>query len=133
MSYTKKEISAYRVLRSKESLEEAKILSQTNHWNTVANRLYYGCFYIVSAYLVLKGVEASSHNGIKVGFNRDLIKTGKLEKKYGQLYNNLFNIRQDADYRDYKDVKEEKIKPMIEEVKELIKRIERIIKEEDGS
>ncbi|PSR13674.1 MAG: hypothetical protein DA408_16710 [Bacteroidetes bacterium] len=42
MSYSKDELAKYRVARSKESLEEAKILSQSDHWNTVANRLYYG-------------------------------------------------------------------------------------------
>jgi uncharacterized protein (UPF0332 family) len=127
MSYSKEELAAYRIERSKESLEEAKILASTEHWNTVANRLYYSCFYIASAYLVDNNFEASTHNGIKTGFNKALISNGKLEKIYGQLYNNLFNIRQDADYRDFKDVKEEKIKPMISLVGEMINRIESFI------
>lgn len=127
MSYSKEELAAYRIERSKESLEEAEILASTNHWNTVANRLYYSCFYIASAYLVVNNFEAFTHNGIKTGFNKALISNGKLEKAYGQLYNNLFIIRQDADYRDFKDVKEEKIKPMISQVKEMVKKIESLI------
>lgn len=130
MSYSKQELAAYRVERSKESLEEAKILAATNHWNTVANRLYYACFYIASAYLILYDIKASTHNGIKTGFNKALISSGKLEKSFGQLYNNLFNIRQDADYRDFRDVKEEKVKPLIEKVEGLINRVELLIQEE---
>ena len=129
MSYSKEELASYRIERSKESLEEAKILSKTKHWNTVANRLYYSCFYIASGYLVLNNFEASTHNGIKTGFNKELIRNGKLERKYGQLYNNLFNIRQDADYRDYKDVGEEKIKPLILSVEELIEQIIELMEE----
>ena len=123
MNYSKEELAAYRITRSKESLAEAKLLSQSDHWNTVANRLYYSCFYMASAYLVLNDFEASTHNGIKTGFNKKLIKTKLLSLKYGQLYNNLFNIRQDADYRDFKDVRAEKIRPLIGDVEELINRI----------
>lgn len=128
MSYSKDDLANYRIARSKESLEEAKILGETNHWNTVANRLYYSCFYIASAYLVKNDIEASTHNGIKSKFNDELIRKGEIEKKYGQLYNKLFNLRQDADYRDYKDVSEEKIKPIIQEVEGLIKQIENLIR-----
>ena len=62
----------------------------------------------------------------------EIIRHGKLDKRYGELYNKLFNLRQDADYRDYKDVSEEKIKPLIKDVEELINNVERLI-EEDGS
>ncbi|HMO41248.1 MAG TPA: HEPN domain-containing protein [Saprospiraceae bacterium] len=129
MSYSKEDLANYRIERAKESLEEASILSESNHWNTVANRLYYACFYITSAYLVKNNMEASTHNGIKSKFNNELIKKDIIEKKYGQLYNKLFNLRQDADYRDYKDVSEEKIKPMIQEVEALIKLMEDLTRE----
>lgn len=127
MSYSKEELAQYRIARSKESLEEAKILSHSNHWNTVANRLYYSCFYMASAYLVANNMEASTHNGVKTGFNKELIRGGKLDRQYGELYNKLFNLRQDADYRDYKDVSEEKIVPLIKDVEQLIHNMERLI------
>lgn len=129
MSYSKEELAKYRIARSKASLEEAKFLSQRNYWNTVANRLYYSCFYIASAYLVIREMEASTHNGIKIGFNKWLIRQGELDKRYGELYNNLFNLRQDADYRDYKDVSGEKIEPFIKEVEELVSKVEKLIGE----
>ncbi len=130
MSYSKEQLATYRMERSKESLEEAKILAATNHWNTVANRTYYACFYIAPAYLILNNYEASTHNGIKTGFNKALISSGKLDKSFGQFYNSLFNIRQDADYRDFKDLKEEKVKLLIEKVKELVNRVESLIEDE---
>ena len=34
----------YRFQRAKESFEEALILAENKHWNTVVNRLYYACF-----------------------------------------------------------------------------------------
>ncbi len=50
-------------------------------------------FYIISAYLVKNNMEAFTHNGIKSKFNNELIKKEIIEKKYGQLYNKLFNLR----------------------------------------
>ena len=82
---------------------------------------------MASAYLVANNMEASTHNGIKTGFNKELIRGGKLDKRYGELYNKLFNLRQDADYRDYRDVSEEKIMPLIKDVEQLVNNMERLI------
>ena len=127
MSYTREELSKYRIDRSLESLEEAKILSVTGHWNTVANRLYYSCFYAASAYLIKNDFEASTHVGVKRLFNKELIKSNALSTSEGQLYNKLFNLRQDADYRDFADLSEDEIKPMILMVENLIHQIIQII------
>jgi uncharacterized protein len=39
----------YRLGRAKEALEEVVLLLESNHTNTFVNRLYYACFYAVSA------------------------------------------------------------------------------------
>lgn len=130
MSYSKEELSKYRIERSKESLQEAKILGLSGHWNTTANRLYYSCFYIASAYLVINSIQANTHVGIKRIFNKELIATGLLESNNGLLYNRLFNLRQDADYRDYADVTRKEIEPMIVEVEELIQQMTKLIEKE---
>lgn len=127
MSYSKEELSVYRIERAKRTIEEAKLLANSEYWNSTANRLYYACFYVASAYLILYEIEASTHKGIKTAFNNNLIKTGKLSKEFGQLYNKLFNLRQDADYRDFKEVKGEKIIPLMAEVELLIQEIEGLI------
>ncbi|MEM0994266.1 MAG: HEPN domain-containing protein [Bacteroidota bacterium] len=127
MSYSKEELSRYRTERAKESLEEAKILAISKHWNTTASRLYYACFYIASAYLVLNSFEASTHAGVKKIFNKELISTKRIGASKGLLYNKLFNLRQEADYRDFADVSQEEIEPMITEVEILIYEVIKLI------
>ena len=78
MSYSREELSKYRLERAKESLEESTLLSESGHWNTTANRLYYACFYAASAYLIINNYQASTHSGIKTAFNKELIKSNKL-------------------------------------------------------
>jgi uncharacterized protein len=53
----------YRLSRAKEALEEAILLLESDHTNTFVNRLYYACFYAVSALLLAKGLSATRHSG----------------------------------------------------------------------
>ena len=42
---------AYRLQRARESLDEATLLLEKDHVNTFVNRVYYACFYSVTALL----------------------------------------------------------------------------------
>lgn len=41
---------SYRMQRAKETLQEADILIERNCFNAAVNRLYYACFYAVTAF-----------------------------------------------------------------------------------
>ncbi len=62
------------------------------------NRAYYALFYAVSALLLENGRQFKKHSGVRDTFNKEFIKTGRIEKKYGDLYNQLFDDRQVGDY-----------------------------------
>jgi uncharacterized protein len=55
----------YRLDRAREALAEASLLLDRGHANTGVNRLYYACFYAVSALLLTKGLTATSHSGLR--------------------------------------------------------------------
>ncbi|MEO7926584.1 MAG: HEPN domain-containing protein [Saprospiraceae bacterium] len=120
----------YRIDRACESLEDSQILVKEERWNAAANRMYYACFYIVSAYLVLKGLNSATHSGLKSAFNKELILTGKIDKTEGVLFNKLFSIRQQVDYEDFTEALPEEIKPLIPKIKSLISDIEALIRNE---
>ncbi|MFO7817784.1 MAG: HEPN domain-containing protein [Desulfovibrionales bacterium] len=79
-----KELVSYRMARAEESLEDARILTRAGRWNTCVNRLYYACFYAVSALLLRDGLSSSKHAGIRGLFNKNYVKTGKVPEKSGQ-------------------------------------------------
>jgi len=62
------------------------------------NRLYYACFYAVSALLLTKGLTATRHSGLRTLFHQHLIRPGLLPLGQGQLYDRLFDQRQRSDY-----------------------------------
>ncbi len=120
-------MSNYRIEKAKEALEDAETLAKIGSWNGTVSRLYYACFYIANAYLISKDNNASTHSSVKNNFHQTLIKTDKLPKEFGELYQNLFDLRHDADYRDFNDMEENKVKPFLTPVKELIEKVEKLI------
>ena len=74
-----KELVKYRLERSDEAFEEARLLSDKQRWNTCVNRLYYSCFYSVIALLANDGMSSSKHTGVRSLFNLITSKQGKFQ------------------------------------------------------
>ncbi len=127
MKYSLDDFIKYRIERADESIKEAELLASEGYWNTVANRLYYAAFYLVNALLVKHQIHTSSHSGIKSEFHKHFIKTGILDKKYGKLYSELFDTRQEGDYQAFTKFDEKEISPLIEEVKIFQAELKKII------
>lgn len=117
------ELIKYRLSRALETYEEALILARENHWNASANRLYYSCFYAVSALLLKNGLNTSTHNGVKTEFHKSFIKSGIISKHSGRTYSRLFNLRQEGDYLDFKRLEQTDVDSFFPEVNEFIHEI----------
>jgi uncharacterized protein (UPF0332 family) len=91
----------HRLDRARETLEEARLMYGAGHNNACVNRLYYACFYAVSALLISRGMVISKHSGVRSLFGQHFIKTGVVSKDLGAFYNGLFDSRQESDYTDF--------------------------------
>jgi len=129
MSGTKQDYIDYRVLKSNEIFEDARLLADNQRWNSCVNRLYYSSYYLISALLYKFDYKSETHNGTKTQFNLYYIKTGKIDIKYGKLYSNLFLWRQESDYTDFVDFDADIVIPLIEQVQEFNQIIAKFIKE----
>lgn len=88
------ELVRYRLARAMESLDEARLLFANGHVRTAVNRIYYACFYAVSALLLTKGESSPKHSGVRSLFDQLWIVTGRLPKDMGRFYRRLFDARQ---------------------------------------
>jgi len=130
VSYSKDELVKYRLNRAKEAFEDAEILFSRHRWNATANRMYYACFYIVSAFLANRELKATTHSGLKTIFNKKLVKAGKINVEDGKLFNKLFGLRQIADYDDFHFIDKADIENLMPKIERLIDTVEKIIEEE---
>lgn len=62
------------------------------------NRLYYAAFYGVCALLLEREQSFRKHSGVRAAFQRQFIKTGLIDMRWGRLYDQLFEDRQEGDY-----------------------------------
>ena len=126
-SSIKQDYIDYRLQSAKETLKAAKLLAENSHWNSVINRLYYSCFYAISALLYKYDINANSHAGLKHQFTLHFIKTGLIDKESGRLFVELFDWRQKVDYGDFYDFDKGKTMPLFKHVETLIERVESLI------
>jgi hypothetical protein len=117
----------YRIDSAYKTLDAAKVLTKNGFWNSAVNRLYYSVFYAVNALLVLNEIVVKSHSSTKGEFSKLFIKTGKIDKKFGRLYNELHDWRQKGDYENIFEYDEDSVVPLITPVEEMIGLIEKEI------
>lgn len=130
MSLTHEEreaIVAFRVQKAKDTFIEAEGISTLNYWNTVANRLYYSCFYITSALLIKNNYIAQTHNGVIHLFGLHFIRTGIVTKDAGKLYSKLYELRQTGDYDDLFNLSEDDVMPLVSRVQAFLDEISDVI------
>jgi uncharacterized protein (UPF0332 family) len=120
----------YRLDRAKEALEEAVLLLESGHTNTSVNRLYYACFYAVSALLLAKGLSSARHSGIRALLHQRVIKPGLLPLFQGQVYDKFFDNRQKGDYADLVRFAVQDVQPWIDEARAFVGDVEALILQE---
>ena len=113
----------YRMDRSKEALSAAKLMYEKSHYNDAVNRLYYSCFYAVIALLATEGIHPSKHTAVRAFLNKNWIKTEKISKVTGRLYNTLFDRREKGDYGDYFRFNAEDVEDWLKSVEKAIEEI----------
>jgi len=127
MTGTPEDYIAYRISKSEETFEDAKLLAENERWNSCVNRLYYSVYYLVSALLSKNGIKATTHNGVRQQFSLHFVKDGKASAEFGKLYSNLFRWRQESDYADFIDFDKETILPLISNVSDFIKSVKLLL------
>ncbi len=95
------ELMKYRIESAKARLRAAKVLFEAEEYKDSINRSYYAMFSAVRGLLALDAKDFSKHAGVISYFQKEYIKTGKIDKKYSKFITNAFQIRNSADYTDF--------------------------------
>ena len=114
------DIVAYRIECAENTLGEIDNLLALKYYNNAANRMYYACYYAVSALLIANGIITKSHDGVKQMFGLHFIRTGIFPLSYGRDYSNLFEARLTGDYEDLFNHDEVSTAKLYPKAKELV-------------
>jgi uncharacterized protein (UPF0332 family) len=81
-----------------KTIAEARLLLDKGFLNTCVNRLYYACFFAVSALLLTEGYSSAKHSGLRALFDRHWVKQRRVSVEIGRIYRRLFVNRQRGDH-----------------------------------
>ena len=109
----RREYVAYRMVRARETLSEARVLLDTGHLHGAVNRVYYGMFNAVSALALAHGFSTSSHSQLRGYLNREFVKTGKISVELGKAFGLAFDSRTKGDYQDLARFDAEQVSSML--------------------
>ena len=123
------ELIRYRLARATESIAEAKLLLANDFVRTAVNRVYYACFYAVSALLLTGGHSSPKHSGIRALFDQHWISSGRLPKNMGRLYRRLSDARQKGDYTDLVTFDPTEVRFWLEDAGAIVEQIARLVED----
>lgn len=125
------ELINYRIEQAKESISEVEILIEKNLLTLAINRIYYGMFYMLLALALKKGFKTSKHNQLIGWFNKEFVKTGKINQKFGKIINKGYEDRTDGDYGIFIQFEKDEVLLKLDEMKIFISELEIIINAEN--
>lgn len=120
----------YRLSMACERLESAKILCEAGLYKDSIGRSYYAIFSALRAVLATEKVDFAKHAGVIAYFQKEYIKTGKIDKKYSKYIQNAFQIRNSCDYDDFYIVSASDAKEQLDNATEMIEMIKDFLKKE---
>lgn len=126
-NYEPEDYINYRIEKAKHTLNEVQTHIENGFYNTAINRMYYACFYAVSALLLKHKIEVSSHAGIRQQFGMHFVKTGIISRDLAKHYTELFEKRNKGDYNDFYDYDEETALSLYPFSKTFIEEIEKYL------
>lgn len=125
----REKIIEYWRKRARECLSDAKLLLENKRLHSAVNRIYYALFYQVSALLLAKSLSFSKHSGVLAAFNREFVKTGKIDKELGKFYNRMFEHRRTGDYGELVEFEEEDVRRWLKTAEKFLDAVEKLMGE----
>lgn len=129
MPDNRKELMKYRLEMAEERLHSSKVLLEAGSYKDSIGRSYYAMFTAVRALLAMEGQDFSKHAGVIAYFQKEFVKTGKVDRKYSKYISQAFQIRNNTDYADFFIVSAQDAKEQYEKAKEFLKVIVKYLNE----
>jgi uncharacterized protein (UPF0332 family) len=123
----KKEYALTRLDRAGQILNDAKLLIDSGSILSANNRIYYAVFNAICAVLIFKNLENKNHTQVIGSFNKLIINSGLMDRKYGRFIHDIKNIREKSDY-SFEDPDELETKENYDTAVSFLMQVDQLIK-----
>ena len=128
MAGSVKELSDYRLEKSKRNLELARVLFDEGTYSFALNRAYYAAFDAMRAVNALDNYDSSKHSGVIAHFNQCHVKTGDFKPDVSSVIRRASRLRERSDYEDFFEPEKEDAETTTGEVSAFIEAVESFLK-----
>lgn len=123
-----KEVLRYWIEKAADSLDAAGDELKAGRLSFSVNRIYYACFYIISAVLLQQRLRFKKHSGVRAAFHKHLVKPGLVGREYGEFYDEIFEARQRGDYLELVYFEKEQVEEWLQKARQFVETIRLLIK-----
>jgi uncharacterized protein len=127
---------AHRLSRARNALRMAELAlgeEDDGLLPDAVNRLYYACFYAVTALLYTEGVTASRHTGLISLFGEHWTGPERFSRGLGRFLHQMFERRLEGDYGEEASFERSEVESWIAEAKAFVTQIEAYLQEHPGA
>jgi uncharacterized protein (UPF0332 family) len=78
------------------------------------------CFTLATAALLHRGIKRRSHQGVIAAFGQTFVKSGMVEPRLHGNFAEIFDLRQDSDYRPVVRVTDKQAREVLAWARELV-------------
>ncbi len=125
-----KKLVEYRIEQAHQTIKEIELLIEKDLLVIAINRIYYGMFYMLLALALKESFKTSKHNQLLGWFNKQFIKTEKIDRKFGKIIHGAFEDRTDGDYGIFVQFERDEVLLKFNDMKEFIYELKRIINDD---
>lgn len=124
---TRQAVVANLLIKADQALAAAARDFDAGDLGLATNRIYYACFYALSAVLLREKRQFSKHSGVRAALHKNLVRTGRLGKTFGQFYDRAFAERQEADYNAMAEFDAAILKTRIKEAQAFVTEMKQLL------
>ena len=122
-------IVAYWTRKAADALQSARSEERAGRSDFAVNRAYYACYYAASAVLLRAGKKFVRHSGLRAAVHQELVKAGKLDAKWGKVFDRIFENRQSADYVELWGFETDQVEKIINDAEGFVQEMLRLLNE----
>src|SRR3989339_178416 len=116
-----------RIIKAKETIEDARIALESERFRNALNRIYYAIFYMVSALSLKNGFSTSKHKQLMGWFVKNYVSTGIIKPEFSNIYKRAYERRQESDYDDVLEFDKNQVESHFSDMLQFVSEIEKII------
>jgi uncharacterized protein (UPF0332 family) len=117
-----------RLANAEQMLADASSLLRNGSLRSAANRCYYAVFYAASGLALRDNKSFHKHSGVISYFHSAYVKTGRLPKELGAIFQRAFDSRCEADYEDLVELRSEDLSESLQQAQRFVAEVRSLLR-----